>query len=231
MAETSTETKNVEFLDETGLKLYDSLIKAKIAKDIGAEKYDDTALKAKVNANESAITILNGEGEGSVKKQIINEVTKIIAGAPETRDTFKEISDWIDSHADSAAAMNSQINTNKTDIAILKTLIGELPETAEATTIVAYIAETIGTSKTDLTDAIATAKSDAISTAATDATAKTDKALADAKEYADGKVKELANGQVATNKTDISALQEKVKSLESVTYTPITEAEISALFE
>ena len=101
--------------------------------------------------------------------------------------------------------MNSQINTNKTDIATLKTLIGKLPETAEATTIVSYIAEAIVASQDDLTDAIATAKAEAISTAATDATTKADKALADAKEY----VNELIG---------------------NITYTPITEAEINALF-
>lgn len=228
MAET-TKT-NVQYLDMEGLQLYDSLIKAKMAKDIKASEYDDTALKTKVTANENALTILNGEGEGSVKKQVNDAVAKIVADAPEAYDTLKEISDWIGSHADDASAMNSQISTNKTDITTLKTLIGELPETAEATTIVSYIAEAIGDSQTDLTSAIATAKSEAISTAVTDATAKADKSLVDAKEYADEKVKELADGQVATNKTDIATLQGKIESLESVKYTPITEAEINALF-
>lgn len=227
MAETKT---NVQYLDMEGLSLYDSLIKAKIATDIVANKYDDTALKGRVSANETAITTLNGEGEGSVKKQVNDAVAKIVADAPEAYDTLKEISDWISSHADDASAMNSQISTNKSDITALKTLIGTLPEGAESSTIVAYIAEAIGASQTDLTSAIATAKSEAISTAATDATTKANKALSDAKEYADGKVEELANGQVTTNKTDIVILQNKVESLESVTYTPITEAEINALF-
>ena len=80
---------------------------------------------------------------------------------------MKEISDWISSHADDAAAMNSQINTNKTDIAGLKTLIGTLPESAASTTIVEYIAEAIGASSTDLTSAIATAKNEAIASAKT----------------------------------------------------------------
>lgn len=227
MAETKT---NIQYLDMEGLQLYDSLIKAKIATDIKASEYDDTELKAKVSANESAITILNGEGEGSVKKQVDDAVARIVSDAPEAYNTLKEISDWISSHADDASAMNSQINTNKADITTLKALIGELPDTAEATTIVAYIAEAIGTSEADLTSAIATAKSEAISTAATDATTKADKALADAKEYTDDKVKELTDGQVATNKEDIASLQSKVETLESVTYSPITEAEINALF-
>lgn len=227
MAETKT---NVQYLDMEGLQLYDSLLKAKVATDIEACKYDDTALSGRVTANETAITILNGEGEGSVKKQVSDAVTQIVADAPEAYDTLKEISDWISSHANDASAMNSQINTNTTDITALKTLIGTLPEGSASTTIVAYIAEAIGASQTDLTSAIATAKSEAISTAATDATEKSNQALIDSKEYTDDKVKELSDGQVTTNKTDIASLQTKVTSLESVTYTPITEAQINGLF-
>lgn len=217
MAET-TKT-NVQYLDMEGLQLYDSLIKAKIAADIEASEYDDTVLAGRISANETAISTLNGEGEGSVKKQVADAVAAIVADAPEAYDTLKEISDWISSHASDASAMNTQINTNKSDIATLKTLIGTLPEGTASTTIVAYIAEAIGTSQTDLTSAIATAKSEAISTASTDA-----------KKYADDKVKELSDGQVTTNKTDIATLQTKVTSLESVTYTPITESQINRLF-
>lgn len=229
MAETNTNT-NIQYLDMNGLSLYDSLVKAKIANDVKATEYDDTILKSKITANETAIATLNGDGEGSIKKQVDDAVAKIVAEAPESYDTLKEISDWISSHADNASAMNSQINTNKTDITTLKALIGELPKSTESTTIVAYIAEIIGASQTDLTDTIATAKSEVISTAATDATTKSDKALDDAKEYADGKVKELADGQVTTNKIDITTLQAKVTTLECVTYTPISESEINALF-
>jgi len=285
MAETTN--TNVQYLDMEGLGLYDSLIKAKIATDIEASKYDDTALKAKVTANETAITVLNGEGEGSVKKQVNDAVAKIVSDAPEAYDTLKEISDWISSHAESASAMNSQIGTNKTDIANLTALIGQLPEGAESTTIVAYISEAIGASKTDLTSAIATAKSEAISAASDDATTKANKALADAKKYSDdlasnyataeqgvkadtavqsiatgtengtvsvdgtdvavkglnsaayakttdfesaGSVQTLANGAVATNTSDIATLKTKVETLESVSYTSITEDQINALF-
>lgn len=224
------ENKSAEYLDMEGLQLYDTLIKAKITTDLNANKYDDTALKAKVTANETAITALNGEGEGSVKKQVNDAVAKIIADAPEAYDTLKEISDWISSHANDASAMNSQINTNKDEIVTLKTLIGTLPEGSASTTIVAYIAEAIGASQTDLTSAIATAKSEAISTSAVDATTKSDKALADAKTYTNNKVKELTDGQVTTNKTDIESLKTKIETLESVTYTPITESQINSLF-
>lgn len=45
-----------------------------------------------------------------------------------------------------------------------------------------------------------------------------------------GSVKALSDGQVTTNKTDIAALQEKIASLESATYTPITSDQINGLF-
>ncbi len=45
-----------------------------------------------------------------------------------------------------------------------------------------------------------------------------------------GAVKTLSDGQVTTNKNDIATLQRKVESLESITYTPITETQINSLF-
>ena len=181
-------------------------------------KVSDIATKAEVKLNTDAIAVLNGTGEGSVDKKVADAVAAIVAEAPEAYDTLKEISDWISSHASDASAMNSQINTNKTDIASLKALIGELPEGAASETVVAYIAEVVGSSTSDLTTAIATAKSEAISTAATDATTKANKALDDAKDYADG-----LNTAMDTR---VDALENKVGE----GYVAITEAEINALF-
>ncbi len=84
-----------------------------------AATYDDTALKGRVTATETAINTLNGTGDGSVKKQVAAAVAGIVADAPEAYDTLKEISDWISGHASDASAMNSQINTNKDAIATL----------------------------------------------------------------------------------------------------------------
>lgn len=89
-------------------------------------KFDE--IEEKVNANETtilshteALNTLNGEGEGSVKKIVTDEIAKVVADAPESLDTLKEISDWISNHENDASAMNSAIQTNKTDIASLKT--------------------------------------------------------------------------------------------------------------
>ena len=46
--------------------------------------------------------------------KIISKVAEIVAGAPEDFDTLKEMSDWIASHENSAAEMNSEIQTLKT---------------------------------------------------------------------------------------------------------------------
>lgn len=52
----------------------------------------------------------------------------------------------------------------------------------------------------------------------------------DAAGTAQSKVNALESGQVATNKSNIEALQSKVDALEGTTYTPITDEEIEALF-
>ena len=193
-----------------------------ISEAITSATYDDTEVKASIKANSDAITILNGSGEGSVSKQVADAVASIVADAPESYDTLKEISDWISSHANDASAMNSQINTNKTDIASLKALVGTLPEGAASTTIVEYIAEAIGASSTDLTDAIATAKQEAIDAAATDATTKANAAETNAK----AAVTALENGAVKTNADNIAALQRLVGE----GYEAISEASIRGLF-
>lgn len=52
-----------------------------------------------------------------VERKVTEKVSEIVAGAPERYDTLKELADWIDSHADSAASMNSAIEKNAEDIA------------------------------------------------------------------------------------------------------------------
>lgn len=77
--------------------------------------------KSKQDANTDAIAVLNGNGDGSVGKTVIDEIAKVVAGAPESLDTLKEISDWISSHVDDAAAINSKILENTEAINKLKT--------------------------------------------------------------------------------------------------------------
>ena len=228
-----------KYVDLTGLTHYDEKIKGTIDEKVKAAKYDDTQVKADIKSNADAIKTLNGNAqtEGSVSKQVADAVAKIVAEAPEAYDTLQEIATWISTHEESASAMNQSIQTNKTDIANLVKLVGSLPEGSESKTIVEYIDSKVA--GIDFTSAIATAKQEAISAAATDAKTKADTAETNAKTYADGlavnyepkgAVKELADGQVATNKSDIAELKTKVTALEDVSYVAITNEEIDALF-
>lgn len=78
---------------------------------------NDTALDTQVKKNTDAIATLNGIGDGSVSKQVSDGIAKIVANAPSDFDTLKEISDWISTHSTDATAMNTQISSNKANIA------------------------------------------------------------------------------------------------------------------
>ena len=105
-----------------------------------AATYDDTEIKSKVQTNTDAIGVLNGEAtvEGSVKKTVAGEIAKVVAGAPESFDTLKELSDWIATHGQDAAEMNSAI------VALQNILdgIGDT-ESGEKATVVAYVTDAI----------------------------------------------------------------------------------------
>ena len=81
------------------------------------KKVNDAAstLAGKVTANENAITLLNGSAdtEGSVSYKVKNAIAGVVAGAPTSFDTLKEIADWIANDTTGAAKMAN-------DIAILK---------------------------------------------------------------------------------------------------------------
>ena len=139
-----------EFLDESGLKKILVALLTLINSNIESSEYDDTAIKALIKTNTDAIAILNGTGDGSVTKTVADSIALVVAGADESFDTLKEISDWIRTHSESASAMNSQILTNKQDIADLKALVGQLPTTmpdgttsVTATTVIEYIQDCI----------------------------------------------------------------------------------------
>ena len=97
--------------------IQNKVVKAKFDEIDGKVKANETA----ISSHTTALATLNGEGEGSVKKTVTDEIAKVVADAPESLDTLKEISDWISGHESDASAMNSAIQTNKSDIATLQT--------------------------------------------------------------------------------------------------------------
>ena len=177
-----------------------------IIENIQENAYDDSEIQGKIDAVSGKVTTLVGEDAGKSVRTIANEelAAQLIAeGAAESLDTLQEIAAWIQAHPDDASAMNKAIED-------LEGLVGTLPEGVTATTIVGYIQEAVAAEKAraeeaegDLGDRIATlegkfggadgsvedmiadAKQEAIDAAAGDATTKANKALEDAKAYAD----------------------------------------------
>lgn len=111
--------------------------------DIKIAEGDITALQGRADAVEGKVTALVGEDAGKSARTIANEeLTKqlIPEGAKESLDTLQEIAAWIQKHPDDASAMNAAISA-------LKTKVGDIPDGATATTIVAYIKELVDAEK------------------------------------------------------------------------------------
>lgn len=87
-------------------------------KGLFSGSYNDLSNKPLIPSKTSE---LENDSDFATNKSVAQEVAKIVAGAPEEFDTLKEMSDWLTQHEDSAAAMNSAISDNKTDIETLQT--------------------------------------------------------------------------------------------------------------
>ena len=142
----------------------------------------DKEVVKKILDNKTAIDLLNatatidnqaplGSVERTVGDKVAEEIVKIVANAPEDFDTLKEIADWISTHNDSAASMNSAIQENRDAVSSLKTLLGvdsstNLWTSSELTGIKADVAQakeditTLTTTVSSNTDNIATHSSD-----------------------------------------------------------------------
>lgn len=125
--------------------------------------YDDTEVRGLINTNagnitqltgradavEGKVTTLVGDDAGKSARTIASEeLTKqlIPEGAKESLDTLQEIAAWIQNHPDDASAMNAAI-------AALKTKVGDIPDGATSTTVVAYIKELVDAEKVRATGA------------------------------------------------------------------------------
>lgn len=114
---------------------------------ITAAEGNITTLQGSVSSVEDKVTTLIGDDAGKSARTIANEeLTKQLVpeNAKESLDTLQEIAAWIQKHPDDASAMNAAIDA-------LKTKVGDIPEGATATTIVAYIKELVDAEKTRAT--------------------------------------------------------------------------------
>lgn len=113
---TSLKAADTDINNKIGTVAENHTVMGDIAAMDTAYKAADTALDGRITANEAAITLLNKTDgtTGSVKKTVDDAIAAVVADAPASLDTLKEISDWISGHADDASAMNSDINALKT---------------------------------------------------------------------------------------------------------------------
>ena len=87
--------------------------------------YDDTSIRALIQSNTNAITVLNGDVNttGSVAKIAADaakaEVAIVVGAAPEAMNTLEEVALWIANDKSGAAAMANDIAANKTAIAAI----------------------------------------------------------------------------------------------------------------
>lgn len=146
-----------------------SFVEAKIAEVNG----DASALADRVTANEDAIKVINGDSskEGSIKKTVADAVAAVVADAPESFDTLKEIAEWIakDTENENGFDAANRIVALETAVADNDTTVKGLIE-AEATRAT--------NAEKGLLDRLDVIEGEGEGSVA--------KALADAKDYADG---------------------------------------------
>jgi hypothetical protein len=99
-----------------------------LAEEIERATKKEAELLGKIEANEDAIEVLNGDAqtEGSVKKQVADAIATVVGGADESLDTLKEIAEWIADEGvagKDAATLISKVNQAESDIDALQTAV------------------------------------------------------------------------------------------------------------
>ena len=121
--------------------------KTELSNAIQAEK---ERAEAAEKVNSDAIAVLNGEGEGSVKKAVDDAINKFATDVTndEVVNSYKELIDWVAEHGPEAAEMAAAIEANELSIEALETLVGTLPEGETSATIVAFIQKLVSAEQT-----------------------------------------------------------------------------------
>lgn len=135
----------------------------KIKTAIDKVNTDASALEGRVAANEGKLAVIQGEGEGSIKKAVAD----LVNGAPEAMNTLKELADSITKHESTYQAYVAQVAK---DIAAAKKEAKDYADTQD-TALHNTITGEIGTAKQAAIDAAAadaTTKDNALKTALED---------------------------------------------------------------
>ena len=190
----------------------DTTVVEMIAAAQEAATYDDTALKARVEANEGAIATLNGSGDGSVNKKItdaINDFATKVTGDNNTYDTFKELVEYVAEHGGEAADMAAAIT-------ILENIVDGIGGEGEKGTVVEYVTDAIAALKIEdyakaadlleLAGRVTTVEGKVSTLEGKVAT--WDAAEQNAKDYTDEEITKLTNGAIKDNADAIDAIND-----------------------
>lgn len=105
---------------------------------VGAD--DNSGLRKRIKANETAIGVLVGSVTGdntkSARAIAQEEVAKIVNSAPDSFDTLKEIAAWISDHGNDALAMQNAITA-------LQNVVAGIGGEGEKATVKAYVDDAI----------------------------------------------------------------------------------------
>lgn len=189
-----------------------------------------TNLSGRADAVEGKVSTLVGEDAGKSARAIANEeLTKqlIPEGAKESLDTLQEIAAWIQNHPDDASAMNAAI-------AALKTKVGDIPDGATSTTVVAYIKELVDAEKVRATGAESglDTRVNAVEAKLGDGEGSVSKQIeAAVKVETDARVAadSALDGKITTAKAAADKAQGDVNALKDVVATKAAAADVTAL--
>ena len=140
-----TTIQNVYYNDKTNTAIWSAIISSEMnivtlvtielinnVINWGVKDYNLSQLSSKITQlNSSKQDKLSFDGEydkdsnkvatvATVTQTISDKLSEVVANAPESFDTLKEIADWIEEHPESVAELNSQIQANKQAIEELK---------------------------------------------------------------------------------------------------------------
>lgn len=73
-------------------------------------------------ALDARLDVIEGDGEGSIKKAAADAVASVVAGADSDFDTLKEVADWIKSDTTGAAALQTDVAGLKTKVSTLESV-------------------------------------------------------------------------------------------------------------
>lgn len=178
----------------------------------------DTEQDGRLDALEADNATFKGDAnvEGSIKNLVNAGIAAQLADQPEAFDTLKEIADWVSNHSSDVVEMNNNITANKTAISALEKFVGKLPEGAQATDVISYIAEYYQAQVANYGD-IVTHNADEFATAAQGK--KADSAVQ--------KVEAGENGHISVDGTDVKVYEAPIASTSQLGQVKVDGASIA----